>query len=38
VSLAVVSSTLVLLVAATLVVIAVALWDMRAERIKFSST
>jgi low temperature requirement protein LtrA len=38
VSLAVVSSTLVLLVAATLVVIAVALRDMRAERIKFSST
>jgi hypothetical protein len=30
------SSTLVLLVAATLVVISVALWDMRAERMKFT--
>jgi low temperature requirement protein LtrA len=36
VPLAVVSSTLVLLVAATLVVISVSLWDMRAERMKFT--
>jgi low temperature requirement protein LtrA len=38
VPLAVVSSALGLLVAATLVIVAVALWDLRAERMKLSST
>ena len=38
VPLAVVSSTLALLIAATLIIVAVALWDLRAERVKLRST